>query len=147
LPSRDKMPKGKVQLNVLIDEETYRELVKLAPSIYNGGRYRGAISRIVEEALRYYLGLLRSAQAHTNPKLSIRDVFARVVMRLRDRYGFTPKEIPEYELDQAIAETRGSDKRTIEKWKRVFEDSGLIKYIGGFKPRRIVELIGAMACP
>ena len=140
-----KIPKGKMRVEAYIDEKLWRELISIAPQVY--GKYRGGISHIIEEALRYYLATRCNTRIHTNPKLSIRDVFAQVVMRLRDKYGFTPKEIPEYELDQAIAETRGSDRRTIEKWKSAFEKSGLIKYIGGFKPRRIVELIGAMACP
>jgi len=138
-------PKGKVQLNVHISEELYKKLIELAPQIY--GKGRGGISAIVEEALRHYLLPRASASKHANPKMSVREVFAKVVLKLRERYGFTPKEIPEYELDQAIAEVRGSDKRTIEKWKSIFEKSGLIKYIGGFRSRRIVELIGAMACP
>jgi len=143
--SRFKIPEGKVQVHVLMDRKLDEEVIRLAPQVY--GKYRGGVSHIVEEALRYYLGLLRNTQRHINPKLSIRDVFSQVVMRLRDRYGFTPKEVPEYELDWAIAETRGFDRRTIDKWKNSFEKSGLIKYIGGYKPKRIVELIGAMACP
>jgi len=41
----------------------------------------------------------------------------------------------------AIAETRGSDPRTIAKWKKLFEKSGLIKYAGGIYPNRIYELL------
>jgi len=36
---------------------------------------------------------------------------------------------------------RGSDPRTISKWKRIFYRFGLIKYLGGTYPNRIVELI------
>jgi len=140
-----KVPKGKRAVLAYISDDLYKKLIELAPQMY--GKGRGGISHVIEEALRHYLLPRASANTHTNPKLSIRDVFSNVVMRLRDRYGFTPKEVPEYELDQAISEARGYDKRTIDKWKSAFEKSGLIKYIGGFKPKRIVELIGAMACP
>jgi hypothetical protein len=48
--------RGKRQLNVLISEDLYRRLIEVAPRLC-GGRYRGALSAIVEEALRYYLDL------------------------------------------------------------------------------------------
>jgi hypothetical protein len=54
---------------------------------------------------------------------------------------YTPDEVPEKILDQAISEVRGSDPRTINKWKSLFERSKLIKYIGGFPPNRVVELM------
>jgi len=49
--------------------------------------------------------------------------------------------VPEKVLDQAISEVRGSDPRTLKKWKNIFQKSGLIKYIGGLPPNRIVELL------
>ena len=132
-------------LQVSIDEELYKQLVAIAPQIY--GTTKGSLSYAVEEALRYWLYPRAHTSIHRNPRPTIAIVFAQVVQKLREFYNFTPKEVPEYELDQAIAEVRGSDPRTIDKWKSAFLKSGLIKYIGGIRPKRIVELVGAMASP
>jgi CRISPR/Cas system CSM-associated protein Csm2 small subunit len=82
-------------------------------------------------------------QIHTNPRRSIRDVYEQVTQKIKEimQTPLKPVEVPEAVLDRAIAEVRGSDKRTIEKWKSIFEKSGLIKFIGGAKPNRIAELL------
>jgi hypothetical protein len=41
----------------------------------------------------------------------------------------------------AIAETRGGDPRTVERWKSQFLRLGLVKFIGGSPPNRVVELL------
>ena len=140
------MPKevrNKVRLEVLIDREVYELLTKLAPSIYGQGKYRGALSYVVEEALRHYLVPRLHTQTHTNPRHSIRLVYERVVDKLKEitHLPFKPKEVPEKVLDLAIAEVRGSDPRTVAKWKATFERSGLIKFVGGHAPNRMVELL------
>ena len=141
MPKR--VPKNKVRLEVLIDREVYELLIKMAPSIYGQGKYRGALSYIVEEALRYYLASRALTQTHTNPRASIRQVYEKVVDKLKEitHLPFKPKEIPEKILDLAIAEVRGSDPRTIAKWKTMFEKVGLIKFVGGLTPNRMVELL------
>jgi len=100
------------------------------------------LSRIVEEALRYYL-TPRSTQKHANPKLSVRDVYGSVVRKVMEimNLDFKPDETTEKILDMAIMEVRGTDPRTVEKWKQVFARSGLIKFVGGQKPNRLVELL------
>jgi len=45
LPTRDKIPKGKVYVGFLVSEDVYRMLVEMAPLIY--GKGRGGMSRIV----------------------------------------------------------------------------------------------------
>jgi hypothetical protein len=137
-------PKGKRHLHVLIDEELYKLLIETAPGIYGQSRYRGALSYIVEEALRHYLlPLAHTKSTQNNPRLGIRSVYNMVVEKIKEimHYDFKPTEIPEKILDQAIAEVRGSDPRTLKKWKSTFQKSGLIKYIGGSPPNRIVELL------
>jgi hypothetical protein len=67
MPPKSKLPKGKVRLEVLISEDLYKLLVEVAPSIYGGSRYRGALSAIVEEALRYYLNLKAHTKGTQNP--------------------------------------------------------------------------------
>lgn len=142
MPKR--MPKGKKQLNVLISEDIYDLLIRLAPEIYGENKYRGALSAIVEEALRYYLLPKAHTQTHTNPKLSVRAVYFKVKEKISEMTHIPPihlKEALERQIDLAISEVRGSDPRTIKKWKDIFVKQGLIKPIGGRPPNRIFELI------
>ena len=129
----------KVHLHVMIRRGLYEAIKRIAVEKY--GKYRGGLSYVVEEALELYLGM--RTQIHTNPKRSIRDVYEQVVRKIKEILitPIKPEEIPEKILDKAIAEVRGSDPRTIEKWKTLFEKSGLIKFIGGNKPNRVVELL------
>ena len=141
MPSKKDIPKGKVQINVLISKELYDEITQIAPAIY--GKYKGAISFIVEEALKQYLYPYKHAQIHTNPRLSVRLVYDQVIQKIKEIINnpLKPYTIPEKILDLAIMEVRGSDKRTINKWKNLFIKSGLIKVAGGFYPNRIYELM------
>jgi hypothetical protein len=138
-----KIPSDKKRLEILIDANLYKQLIEIAPIIY--GRYKGAISYVVEDALRQYLKPKTSA--HTtytqNPSRSVRQVYKQVIERIKfiENIDFEPEETTEKILDMAIAEVRGSDPRTIKKWKEIFEKSGLIKFVGGFYPNRIVELL------
>jgi hypothetical protein len=129
----------RVHLHVVIKKDLYEVIKRIAVEKY--GKYRGGLSYVVAEALELYLGM--RAQFHTNPRRSIRDVYEQVVQRVKEimQTPLKPVEVPEAVLDRAIADVRGSDKRTIEKWKSIFEKSGLIKFIGGLKPNRIVELL------
>lgn len=141
MPRKEKIPKGKAQLTVLISEDIYNLLIDIAPQIY--GKHRGALSYVVEEALKQYLYPRKHTHKYTNPKLSVRKVYNQVIEELKEIEGFPfkPSETTEPKLDLAIMRTRGSDIRTIEKWKKVFEKEGLIKFIGGRPPKRIVELL------
>jgi len=129
----------KVHLHVMIRKGLYETIKRIAVEKY--GKYRGGLSYIVEEALELYLGM--HTQLRTNPARSIRDVYEQVIQKIKEimQTPIKPVEVPEAVLDRAIAEVRGSDKRTIEKWKNLFEKSGLIKFIGGYKPNRVVELL------
>jgi di/tripeptidase len=141
MPSKKQVPKGKVQINPLISEELYKLLLEVAPAWY--GKNRGAISHVVEEALRQYLLPRAHTNSTQNPRLGVRSIYNQVVEKVKEimHWDFKPDQIPEKILDQAIAETRGSDPRTINKWKAAFQRAGLIKYIGGFPPNRVVELL------
>ena len=141
MPRKEKIPKDKVQINVLIDKKLYDELIKIAPEIY--GQVRGSISYVVNEALKAYLAPRLHTQIHTNPKHKVREVYEQIVkavMELRG-YNFKPKDILEKDLETAIAEVRGSDPRTISKWKNILAKQGLIKFVGGHFRNRIVELL------
>jgi len=136
-----KLPKGKRGLYVLISEDVYEILIKKAPELY--GKSHGAISHVVEEALKQYLYPL--ARTHTktqaNPKMSVRAVYDLVVAKVRELMNlpFKPYQVPEQVLNRAIALVRGPT--VVERWKRFFREQGLIKYIGGLYPNRVVELL------
>jgi len=138
-----KIPPGKKLLQAYIDENLYKQIIEIAPIIY--GRYKGAISYVVEDALRQYLKPKTPANTTytQNPSRSVRQVYKQVIERIKfiENIDFEPEETTEKILDMAIAEVRGSDPRTIRKWKEIFEKSGLIKFVGGFYPNRIVELL------
>jgi hypothetical protein len=129
----------RVHLHVVIKKGLYETIKRIAVEKY--GKYRGGLSYVVAEALELYLGM--HTQIHTNPRRSIRDVYEQVVLKIKEimHTPLKPLEAPEAVLDRAIAEVRGSDQRTVEKWKNIFEKSGLIKFIGGAKPNRVVELL------
>ncbi len=133
--------KTKVKLQVWISEDVYNMLIELAPSI--AGKYRGAVSEVVEEAIRNYLLPRLHTQIHTNPKLSVRKVYHMIKEYIKEiTHNPIVFEVPEKILDLAISETRGSDPRTITKWKNLFIKQGLIKPVGGKPPNRIFEMIG-----
>lgn len=140
--SRSRIPKGKKELTVFISEDLYKQIIEIAPVWY--GKHKGAVSALVEDLIRRALATYQHTQIRTkNPSRSVRAVYEQVVRRIMEVTGldYRPDEIPEKYLDQAIAEVRGSDPRTIAKWKGIFERAKLIKYIGGFPPNRIIELL------
>ena len=73
--------------------------------------------------------------------MRLREVYDAVVKRIVEIKGYRPVEVTEDVLDQAIGDVRGSDPRTIERWKSRFLKAGLIKYLGGFPPKRVYELL------
>lgn len=136
-------PRNKKHLHVLIDEELYKLLIEIAPGIYGQGKYRGALSYVVEDALRQYLLPRTHKNTQNNPSRSVKHVYGLVKEKIKEilNLDYAPDEVPEKILDQAIAEVRGSDPRTIAKWKALFEKNKLVKYLGGFPPNRVVELL------
>ena len=142
MTSKNRFPKGKVELTVFISEDLYRQIIETAPVWY--GKHKGAVSAFVEELLKMSLQrYLHTQIAHKNPSRRIREVYNQVLDKLKEllKLNYVPDEVPEKYLDRAIAEVRGSDPRTINKWKNIFEKTGLIKYIGGTYPNRVVELM------
>lgn len=141
MPSKKKVPKGKVQINPLISREIYERLVKVA--VDEAGKARGGISMIVERALALYLTpLARAKYTQGGTKMGLLGVYEEVINKIKEimKIDYKPLEVPEKILDQAIALVRGSDPRTIEKWKEAFIRYGLIRYVGGAPPNRIVSL-------
>jgi hypothetical protein len=138
--TKKKLPKGKVQLLVYINEDLYKELVRVAPVLC--GRCHGSISYVVEEALKNYLTPLSEVgDLKVNPRMSVRRVYEQVKAKIREilKQPFTPVLIPEKIFDMAIRETRGPT--VIERWKKFFVQEGLIKFVDGNAPNRTVELL------
>jgi hypothetical protein len=138
-PSKKKVPKGKVQLLVYINEGVYKELIRVAPALC--GKHHGAISYVVEEALKNYLTPLSGAEVKVNPRMNVRRVYEQVKAKIREilKQPFTPVLIPEKILDMAVREARGPT--VVERWKRFFAQEGLIKFVEGNPPNRTVELL------
>jgi hypothetical protein len=104
-----RVPKGKRMVTVYISEDLYKLLWRMAPELY--GKGHGAISHVVEEALKQYLYPL--ARTHTktqaNPKMSVKAVYDLVVAKVREvmNMPFKPYQVPEQVLNRAIALVRG----------------------------------------
>lgn len=142
-----------VIVTIMLEKELYEEIVNRL------GRTHGILSFIINNAVRSYLesgGLLGSGgrraartiadkPGHVNPdhrRASIGEVFDLVKKKLAELMGVpVVVQVPEKYLDMAIMQLRGTDRRTVEKWKRIFEDFGLIRVIGGVKPNRVFEIV------
>jgi hypothetical protein len=121
-------------LFVRIDEEIQTKFRKLIIQKYT--KYeQGYLSYEVEQALRYWLALHTKAQniienQKPNPTPKVYLTFAEVKdYLLRTKYYELKngQQIPRSHIEEAIMNTRGSDRRTIEKWFRIFHKNGLIK--------------------
>jgi len=128
-----KIPKGKVDLHVLIDEKVYEEIKRLAILKYE--KVHGAISYEVEQALRNWIAL-HAQGAHkiattVNPQPKVLKVFSQAKEYLKERYGYAAivqgVVIPRVHLIEAIKAVRGCDPRTVSTWMKNFVESKLIK--------------------
>jgi len=129
MPPKKKIPEGKRELSVLISEKTYRMVAELAPKIY--GKYRGALSEAVEEALQDWIAAHTAAHIKTNPPPTIRERYNKVVAEIRKQYGFIPLKVPKKVMEQAIMKAFNVvDPRTIVKWLHTFYYMGFIKPLG-----------------
>jgi hypothetical protein len=154
MPSRSKIPKGKVQINPLISRDLYETLLKY---IGVSNKARGVISEIVEEALRLYfrvkppqggVGVSPGGATHTHTTQKsvygkveeIKEVF-NAVLDMHKRLKNIPSseiicEITRQDLSTAITFVRGSDERTIEKWIKNFLNADLLRGQNQEKPEK-----------
>jgi hypothetical protein len=142
MPPRNKIPSGKVQINPLISVELYNMLREVALSQHEN--YRGAISAIVEEALRLYFsqrlspwgGGGESTRTHgTRGRLQangdkVLAEFTRILEFIRRERNYPENEviceILASELVRAIQATIGVDKRTVNGRLKLFQEHKLI---------------------
>ena len=132
------MPAGKTQLKVWIKTQLAHEIKKLAVTRY--GSMKGALSKIVEEALELFINAYNisiSEGAHTHAHVDgsgvparIHNVFMQVKTYLYKKFGFLPWRFSHKDLSEAIAFVRGHDRRTINKWIKLFLQYTLIKQVG-----------------
>jgi hypothetical protein len=125
---------NKVQVKAWIHDDVQLKLRQLINQKYS--KYeKGCLSYEVEQAIRHWLALHTKAQTiievnKPNPTPKVYMMFAEVKdYLLRTWYGElnSGQQIPRIHIENAIANIRGSDKRTIEKWFRIFHKNGLIK--------------------
>jgi len=96
---------------------------------------KGYLSYEAEQAIRYWLAMHTKAQTtiavnKPNPTPKVYVAFAEVKdYLLRNFYDQlnAGQQIPRSHIELAIQNTRGSDRRTVQKWLRTFDKNGLIK--------------------
>ena len=144
-----KMPKGKRQLLVYVDEGVYKRLWELIKAKHE--KPYGALSYEVEEALKHWilehtrtqsLGTQAREQAQAqaqrveaskyNPPPRYLKVWLQVKDYLEEvlKYDFNyTRHLLHEDLMRAVAAVRGPDGRTLKKWPRVFEECGILKRV------------------
>lgn len=129
----------KVRLQIWIPEELDTKFRSLIQSKYQ--KYeKGILSYEAEMAIRHWLSLHTETQntidtKPPNPIPKVQLAYARVKEYLLSNAPGSPhyftllpgQQIPRVHLIKAIANTRGSDQRTITKWMKLFRQNGLIK--------------------
>jgi len=133
MPSR--IPKGKKQLNVLINEDVLEKFRRLVKMKYTN--LKGVMSLEVEQALKHWI-LLHTQDAHKpmiaspNPQPNVAIVFQQVKDYLKNKYGiefFPGQQIHRRFIVEGIRVVRGTDPRTVRKWVSLFLEYKLIKPI------------------
>lgn len=139
-----KVPKGKVLAAVYLDKDLWEEFRRLAFMKHDGFRY---LSYEVEQALRAWLALHRSppggreiqrnfskVSSKVNPTPKVLRAFEQVKEYLAKKFNCPITEGSQVSRDhliEAIANTRGTDPKTISKWLNLFEKFKLVKHIAG----------------
>ncbi|MEM1831819.1 MAG: hypothetical protein QXJ97_09865 [Desulfurococcaceae archaeon] len=105
--------KRKVQ--ILIDDQLFREALEISSKIY--GKSRGGLSLLISTLLRDFIEQYKTKNIVLgDPRKSIKEVFMEVLENIAEKRKCSISEIHEVtekELVQAIANVRGSDKRTV----------------------------------
>ncbi len=163
MPRKDQIPKGKRQLNIILPESLYKQVIEIAPKYY--GKARGGVSKLVEDALRQYIPfLVMHTQKHkesgtvlaVNPRLSVREEYNQFIRTFKqiwlETHGTTelPVAVRTRLVDSIIMQAfeKAKDERTRLKKLHNWFLAGLIKplYPEGFRPskpsdwRRIIAL-------
>jgi len=119
-----------VRISPEIDKK-FRELIALKYKRFE----KGLLSWEVEQALMNWIALHLSEHTDAqipepNPPAGVHKVFRQVKEWLEKEYGVTLERgshIGRPLLEKAISAVRGSDRRTIRKWMKLFHEFELIK--------------------
>lgn len=140
--------KGKKRLEVLINEDLYKQLVEIAPGIYGVGKYRGALSYVVEEALKLYIEKYggaggspppgeRGERTHTSPFSRVvrdLDTIKQLILQMAEPGGSISKK----GLERIIMSMcKVYDKRSIEARIKALVSEGFLRpdgFDGGSNP-------------
>ena len=129
----------KVPLYVFVPEELATRLRRFI-ALKHQTVEKGLLSLEVEQALRNYSAVQSTQQQNTqsgrsssqNQIIKVKKVMADIQQYWIDSGLYV--EIPQYflekHLDEAIANLRGIDKRTIKTWKQYLEQHGYIRKTG-----------------
>jgi len=132
---------GGVVLQVIIPEDLYKNIVRIAPMVY--GKARGGLSYVVREALKMYLNSLQLSGVahtkHTNPPGSVRDEFNKLLRTIKSYLGSVPlgMRVETVRKMMIATFTRCKDERTQNKKLHLFYLMGFIKPLPhDIKPKR-----------
>jgi hypothetical protein len=141
--SNNNKKRKKVPLYVFVPEELAARLRKFI-ALKHQTTEKGLLSLEVEQAIMNHMAVQSTQQQNTqikrshsqNQLLKVKKVMEDIQKYLieSELYVDIPQFIPEKHLDQAIANLRGVDKRTIKIWKQNLEQydhirkSGLSRY-------------------
>jgi len=123
--------KPKKQVKIYLDKDVYERLWRLIKAKYSSTY--GALSVEVQNAIVAWLNA-HNAQEHTNkvnPDVPrIFKICHAIILHLR-RQGYI-NQVSLRDLASAIAETRGSDARTVKKWIKTLLEFGFIKRVSTY---------------
>lgn len=117
--------KRKVHLHVLVDEDLYDRVRRLAVHVYD--YHRGALSYAVQEGLELWLATHASAHK-VNPKVPVRERYNAVMDCVDLELGVVPITLQQPILEKCIMNAlEVGDYRSVYGWLHRFYAAGLIK--------------------
>ena len=126
-------PEGYVKLQVYVSEKMNKEFRSFIAKRYQSYE-KGLLSHEVQRALGHWLKIHTGTQEFDikapNPQPKIGKYYTYMKeWLLAGTYDLLPpgSVINTIQLEKAIQNTRGYDKRTVDKWKRRFVENKLIK--------------------
>jgi hypothetical protein len=128
----------KRQLKVYISERTLENFKRMIASKWQTVE-RGLLSYEVEAAINQYMALANTQAQNTQIKVQKANPMPQIYGLKEDiksylvtsgLYENEPQFVPSKLLDQAIGALRGTDSRTLYKWKKLLHQYGCLKSVG-----------------
>ena len=124
----------KIKFGVYIDPALALKFRQFVAEQY-GKASKGLISFEAAQALQAWISTHKSTQSELvhkppNPVPNVFEVKQQIKEYLISTFGYDQiYKIPKAQLIMAVSALRGTDKRTIEKWVRLFEKYHVIKWV------------------